>query len=130
MRHVQKLDISEKSTILVLFSWNLRKCLPLKVIIFTKFHEDQTKNVDLFLMSNFWTCLIFSDFVLKIWFIYFLFNIVTQNQEINHEHAEVHFPLFLFLVHCVMSKNQSQSPFHEFHGIIQYTPQSKIQLKI
>ena len=29
------------------------------MIIFTKFHEDRTKNMDFLLMANFWTCLIF-----------------------------------------------------------------------
>ena len=34
------------------------------MIIFTKFHEDQTKNVDFLFMDNSWMCLIFffSDF--------------------------------------------------------------------
>ena len=31
------------------------------MIIFTKFHEDWTKNVDFLLMANFWMCLVFSS---------------------------------------------------------------------
>ena len=44
---------------------NLRKWLSHDVIIFTKFHEDMTKNVDFSSLDNFWECLVFisSDFI-------------------------------------------------------------------
>ena len=32
-----------------------------KMIIFTKLHEDKTKNMDFLLMTIFWTCLVFLD---------------------------------------------------------------------
>ena len=35
------------------------KLLPHEVIIFTKFYEDWTKNVDFLLMANFWTWALF-----------------------------------------------------------------------
>ena len=46
----------------------LRNLLPHEVTIFIKFHEDWSKIVDFLLMSNFWTCAVFSysDFKLLI----------------------------------------------------------------
>ena len=43
------------------------------MIIFTKFHEDQTKNVDLLLMTNFWMCLGFFTYTL-----FKVFNVLTK----------------------------------------------------
>ena len=47
----------------------LWKWLTCEMIFFTKFHDDRTKSVDLLLVANFWTCLIFfdPDFITRTW---------------------------------------------------------------
>ena len=55
MRHVQTLAISKNPQFLLYSHETLWKWLSHKLIIFTKFHEDRTKNADFLLMANLWT---------------------------------------------------------------------------
>ena len=63
MRRIQKLAIKK---IFFHFHETLWKWLSYEAFIFTKFHKDWTKIVDLSLMANFWMCPFFcSDFTSK-----------------------------------------------------------------
>ena len=59
MRCIQKLAISKKSTIFVLFSWNFVKMITTWDDYFHQVSWWQDKNVDFLLMANFLTCLLF-----------------------------------------------------------------------
>ena len=59
MRHIQIPPLVKHSQFLFFSHKTLWKWLPHEMIIFTKFHEDRTKNVNFRLMVDFWTYLIF-----------------------------------------------------------------------
>ena len=45
----------------------LWKWFPQEVIIFTKFNEDRTKNIDFLFIANFWKCLVFWPGLNLVW---------------------------------------------------------------
>ena len=68
-RHVQNWPVIKNPHFWSYPHETLWKWLSHEVIIFTKFHEDMTKNVDFSSLANFWECLVFisSDFS-KVWY--------------------------------------------------------------
>ena len=61
-----------------------RKRLPHEVIIFAKFHKDQTKIMDILQMANFCKCAVFScsDFMIYKFAIYYL--LFTSSRYMTH----------------------------------------------
>ena len=77
-------------------------------IIFTKYHEDWTKNVDFLLMANFLACLVFFAQTLHI------VNIPCQCNfwmPLNHSHRE-----FVLFIHMILGCGKDQCTWFNIGG--------------